>query len=272
MGISGCLAFVLILTSRLNELSSLRGDLSARLVRGRQERFAAKVTWEAIQRIELSESLVEICQILEKTRREPSSAATWFRSPPRVTEAPVLESQESETPWSTGAVAELSPTVSGPTAIFRLSSGQDLLLTVSLHQSSGSPLAADIAFRFLQRLSMATAERLERLLVPGADETVADAGAAGLPVVKGAVASARNRRAGGPGSLRGLRPAVTSRAQVLPIHAPFKSPTIRALIGWFRLGPPRFPAGRAPSLARGPRNKDFERSDPSRETAIGVGA
>ena len=57
MGISGCLAFLLILTSRLNELSSLRGDLQARMVRGRQERFAAKVTWEAIQRIELSNSL-----------------------------------------------------------------------------------------------------------------------------------------------------------------------------------------------------------------------
>ena len=54
--------------------------------------------------------------------------------------------------------------MSGPSAIFRLSSGQDLLLTVSLHQSSDSTLAADIAFRFLQRLALTTAERLERLL------------------------------------------------------------------------------------------------------------
>ena len=60
-------------------------------------------------------------------------------------------------------------TVSGPTAIFRLSSGQDLTLTVSLQQSSGSPLTADIAFRFLQRLSLATAERLERLLLARAE-------------------------------------------------------------------------------------------------------
>ena len=65
--------------------------------------------------------------------------------------------------------------VSGPTATFRLPSGQDLLLTVALHQTESSPLAADIAFRFLQRLSMATAERLERLLVARPDESLAEA-------------------------------------------------------------------------------------------------
>ncbi len=54
--------------------------------------------------------------------------------------------------------------VSGPTAIFRLSGGHDLLLSVALQQDAGSALAADIAFRFLQRLSLATAERLEWLL------------------------------------------------------------------------------------------------------------
>ena len=54
--------------------------------------------------------------------------------------------------------------MSGRSATFRLSSGQDLALIVSLHQASESSLPADIAFRFLQRLSLATAERLERLL------------------------------------------------------------------------------------------------------------
>ena len=69
LGISGCLAFLLILTSRLNELSSLQGDLKARMVRGRQERLAAKVTWEAIQRIEVCNSLDDVRSILEKTTR-----------------------------------------------------------------------------------------------------------------------------------------------------------------------------------------------------------
>jgi UDP-GlcNAc:undecaprenyl-phosphate GlcNAc-1-phosphate transferase len=56
------------------------------------------------------------------------------------------------------------PTWTGPTATFRLASGHGLLLTVWLHKSSSSTIAADIAFRFLQRLSLATAERVERLL------------------------------------------------------------------------------------------------------------
>src|SRR3712207_3235414 len=66
--------------------------------------------------------------------------------------------------------------LSGATATFRLSSGDDLVLVVALHQAPGSTLAADIAFRFLQRLALATAERLERLLeertAPGADQAV----------------------------------------------------------------------------------------------------
>ena len=56
LGLSGCLAFLLILTSRRDELATLRADFLSRLARGRQERFAAKVTWEAIQRIELCET------------------------------------------------------------------------------------------------------------------------------------------------------------------------------------------------------------------------
>jgi UDP-GlcNAc:undecaprenyl-phosphate GlcNAc-1-phosphate transferase len=62
------------------------------------------------------------------------------------------------------ADAEAGEFVSGPIASFRLSSGRDLMLTVELHQEAGSRLAADIAFRFLQRLALATAGRLERLL------------------------------------------------------------------------------------------------------------
>ena len=56
--------------------------------------------------------------------------------------------------------------MSGATATFRLPSGNDLQLIVSLHQSADSALAADIAFRSLQRLTLATAQRLERLFEP----------------------------------------------------------------------------------------------------------
>ena len=67
--------------------------------------------------------------------------------------------------------------LSGPSAVFRLSIGRDAILTVALHQRADSPLAADIAFRFLQRLSLATAERLERLLA-------AEAGGAPVDVLE----------------------------------------------------------------------------------------
>ncbi len=58
--------------------------------------------------------------------------------------------------------ASLGPAVSGPSAIFRLSGGQGLWITVSLGLPADSPLAADIVFRYLQRLCQALAERLER--------------------------------------------------------------------------------------------------------------
>src|SRR5262249_43217314 len=66
LGIFGCLAFLLVVTSRRDELSSLRDDLQDRLTRGRQERTAAKVTFEAIQRIELSASAEAAEGILEQ--------------------------------------------------------------------------------------------------------------------------------------------------------------------------------------------------------------
>ena len=46
--------------------------------------------------------------------------------------------------------------------IFRLSGGQGLWITVSLGLPADSPIAADIVFRYLQRLCQALAERLAR--------------------------------------------------------------------------------------------------------------
>jgi UDP-GlcNAc:undecaprenyl-phosphate GlcNAc-1-phosphate transferase len=158
LGISGSLAFLLILTSRLNELSSLRGDFQARLVRGRQERFAAKATWEAIQRIEMSKNLDEVKEILDKTAR--ALGCDLVRISCAKDGFPLYGE------WGHGSEdeLELEPAVTGPAATFRLSSGRDLALNVSLHLRADSPLAADIAFRFLQKLSVATTEHLERLM------------------------------------------------------------------------------------------------------------
>ena len=69
MGTSGCLVFLLVVTSRRDELSNLRDDLQDRLTRRRQEREAAKLAWEAIQRVELATEMTKAYQIVDATAR-----------------------------------------------------------------------------------------------------------------------------------------------------------------------------------------------------------
>jgi UDP-GlcNAc:undecaprenyl-phosphate GlcNAc-1-phosphate transferase len=168
LAISGCLAFLLVLTTRLDELSNLRGDFFARLARSRQERFAARITWEAIQRIELCEALESVSLILDETTRKLGCELTDVSCSLRG--KTVLTSELGGAEDAGGALSSLS----GPSAVFRLSSGHDLHLAVSLHQSPSATVAADIAFRFLQRLALATAERLQRLLDVPAQTEVAN--------------------------------------------------------------------------------------------------
>jgi len=165
LGISGSCAFFLILTSRRNELAMLRSDFVSRLARGKQERFASKITWEAIQRVELCETVDCIWAIVESATTSLGCDGLKLHC---TRDGRTVFERESLTqnPTWTG--------LSGSTATFRLSSGQDQVLTVSLHQPFEASLAADIAFRFMQRLSLATAERLERLLVPA--EAINDSG------------------------------------------------------------------------------------------------
>jgi UDP-GlcNAc:undecaprenyl-phosphate GlcNAc-1-phosphate transferase len=161
LGISGCLAFLLVLTTRLDELANLRGDFRARLARKRQERFAARITWEAIQRIELSEGMDAVRRILEETTRKLGCELIAIACSRKGLPVFLDDDATRDVEWP-------SP-LSGPSAIFRLSSGHDLLLTVSLHQSPSATLAADIAFRFLQRLALTTADRLERIQDEGTE-------------------------------------------------------------------------------------------------------
>jgi UDP-GlcNAc:undecaprenyl-phosphate GlcNAc-1-phosphate transferase len=234
LGISGCFAFLLILTSRLNELSSLRGDLHARMVRGRQERFAAKVTWEAIQRIEICNLTEEICEILEKTTR--SLGCETVRVSCSYDGAQVFDGDDGP---GTGSLADPA-TVSGPTATFRLSSGRDLLLTVALHQSSASPLPADIAFRFLQKLSLAAAERLERLLAARTSDVGESRHDSSTP--EPGVLSVPDERVEPVEASRRLK-SHPSRDVALTVGA-----TARTLLGWFRLAL----GGRPPGVAHPP--------------------
>jgi UDP-GlcNAc:undecaprenyl-phosphate GlcNAc-1-phosphate transferase len=220
MGIAGCLAFLLVLTSRLNELSSLRGDLRARMARGRQERDAAKLAWEAIQRIELSDDPEGVCAILEAATRALGCDVMTIRC--TRDGVPILECLDGKVipvdpDAAEGMPPEAMPALSGPTAIFRMSMGRHLVLTVALHQSDESPLAADIAFRFLQRLAATAAERLELLLADRGGEDDEPPSADGA----------------GPASERREHDAQGSAARAPALESPVLA--LSALVGWLRL-------------------------------------
>ena len=158
LGLAGCLAFLLVLTSRRDELSTLRADLNARLTRGKQERFAAKLTWEAIQRVELAESVEAITAILKNAAAK--LGADHLKLTGERAGQPLFVTEDR----ANSVRPEVHGSMSGPSATFRLSSGVDLALVVTIHQPTDAPLAADIAFRFLQRLALSAAERLDWLV------------------------------------------------------------------------------------------------------------
>ena len=156
LAISGCLAFLLVVTSRRDELANLRDDLQDRLTRGRQERMAAKVAWEAIQRIELCATAPAAYEILEHTAAELGCERVRIARCHDESEA-ILPSKDSVP----SAIA--NGILSGPSAVFRLSGGRSFWITVSVVLGPEAPLASDIIFRYLQRLSQAFAELMDRI-------------------------------------------------------------------------------------------------------------
>jgi UDP-GlcNAc:undecaprenyl-phosphate GlcNAc-1-phosphate transferase len=131
------------------------------MVRGRQERQAAKLTWDAIQRIELCESAPASFEIVERTAGLLGCdliQISWAvpASPPQLCVHDEIHALGS-------AGAELS----GPGAIFRFSGGQGLWITVRIELGRDLDLAADIVFRYLERLGQALANRLEWLQSTG---------------------------------------------------------------------------------------------------------
>jgi UDP-GlcNAc:undecaprenyl-phosphate GlcNAc-1-phosphate transferase len=149
LGIFGCMAFLLVVTSRRDELANLRDDLQDRLTRGRQERTAAKLTWEAIQRIELCPTAEAAGQVLDRAAQDLGCRRVQIAGD-GPDEADVIRRRTAES-------------VSGPSAIFRLSGGRGRWITMELALGAEAPLAADIVFRSMQRLGQALAGRIERL-------------------------------------------------------------------------------------------------------------
>jgi UDP-GlcNAc:undecaprenyl-phosphate GlcNAc-1-phosphate transferase len=163
LGISGCLAFLLVVTSRRDELAKLRLDLHDRLTRGRQERVAAKLAWEAIQRIELSTSPAAADEIFQET-----AALLGCHRVRILRNHDDLPSNDTE---SRAVEADTAgEALSGPTALFRLSGGPGIWVTVSLDLSVDGVLASDIVFRYMQRLTRALADQVDRMEQTAAPE------------------------------------------------------------------------------------------------------
>ena len=153
LGIFGCLAFLLVVTSRRDELANLCDDFQDRLTRRRQERKAAKLTWEAIQRIEL----VPDRDVRLRDRRAGRLRPRLRAGPDRM-RADAARGRPSD---GTEPPVDDEP-LSRPSAVFRLSGGRGPWITLSLGLGAEEPLAADIVFRYMQRLGQALGERLER--------------------------------------------------------------------------------------------------------------
>jgi UDP-GlcNAc:undecaprenyl-phosphate GlcNAc-1-phosphate transferase len=156
LGISGCLVFLLVVTSRRDELANLRGDLHDRFARGRQEREVAQVAWEAIQRIELCTGAASAYEIVDQAARALGCDVVQISCLNQ-------ESALSDSAWRLGPPVTEPGAVSGPSAVFRLSCGSGLWITVGVALQADSRVAADIVFRYLQRMGQALTERLERL-------------------------------------------------------------------------------------------------------------
>jgi UDP-GlcNAc:undecaprenyl-phosphate/decaprenyl-phosphate GlcNAc-1-phosphate transferase len=154
LGLFGCLAFLVVVTSRRDELTNLRGDLQERMLRGRQERIAAKLTWEAIQRIELCDSATASFEIVERTAQ--LLGCQFIQISCTNGASPLISTAMGEIRGLATPARQLSESE----VIFRLSSGEGLWLTVWVELNRDLELATDIVFRYLQRLGLALAGRL----------------------------------------------------------------------------------------------------------------
>ncbi len=161
LGIFGCLAFLLVVTSRRDELANLCDDFQDRLTRRRQERKAAKLTWEAIQRIELCSTAASACEIVEQAGYGLGCEQVRIECLP--------ERTAGRRRTGTKPLVEDEP-LSRPSAVFRLSGGRGPWISLSLGLGADERLAADIVFRYMQRLGQALDERLERFQDAGPGE------------------------------------------------------------------------------------------------------
>lgn len=154
LGICGSIAFLLVLLSRRDELESLWREYRARQARRRQESAAASVAWEAIQRIELSESLEQIWNWLEPASRELGCNHLALCS--RDFEATQFETTRdaSERPTTNALVAATT---------FRTANNVEIRVEIASRDGNPRGVEPDIAFRAMERVTRSVATRVEGL-------------------------------------------------------------------------------------------------------------
>ncbi len=152
LGISGCLVFLLVVTSRRDDLANLRDDLQDRLTRGRQERAAAQAAWEAIQRVELAATADAARAVFDEAARGLGCDQVSIQGP----------GAPGDPAWDFWHESEWGVNAPGSSAIFRVKCGPMGVLEFFVGIPEQPPLAADIVFRYAQRLAQALADRLER--------------------------------------------------------------------------------------------------------------
>lgn len=151
LGISGCMAFLIVLMSRRDELSTLRSDLNDRMSRGKMDRRAAVICFTTIQRQELCRDesglwklFMDACRQLGLESLKVSTGAS---------QPPVLDE---------GWPENHEPDQSRLTWEFETQSG--LVKTNWTMAIDAQPeLDPDIIYRYVYRLVKSTSQKIETL-------------------------------------------------------------------------------------------------------------
>ena len=151
LGLLGCFAFLLVLTSRRDELTQLLSDLRSRRRRRRLERNSTRSTWEWVQRIELCDSLTDVTQALQHGATQLGAERLNLRAEVR---SQVLSPFDEVSAYSLG---------SGNWARFLIENTPDLKLELLVKSSQEDGSDSDILFRSIHKLAEVAAIRLRYL-------------------------------------------------------------------------------------------------------------
>jgi UDP-GlcNAc:undecaprenyl-phosphate GlcNAc-1-phosphate transferase len=150
LGLSGCTAFLVVLMSRRDELTTLRSDLSARMSRGRQDRAAAVICFTTIQKQDLCRDPQSVWVLFESACRDLGIASLRVASPANAATAIVgYESESASVPLSWR---------------FELPCGTQMITCTIFIDDERSILDPDIIYRYSLRMIQSSIIRIEYIL------------------------------------------------------------------------------------------------------------